>query len=57
MVDEAVRDVERHVVLWDDDHARQICDYSSLQQTVVRKFWNQLETKLVFFCLFFFVGF
>ncbi|CAF0984747.1 unnamed protein product [Adineta steineri] len=34
IVDEAVRDVERHVMLWDDEHARQIDTQSSLQQIV-----------------------
>ena len=37
MVVEAVRDVERHVMLWDDAHARQIDDQSSVQQIVVRR--------------------
>jgi hypothetical protein len=36
IVDEAVRDVERHVMLWDDDHARLIDNQSSLQQIMVK---------------------
>jgi len=38
IVDEAVRDVERHVMLWDDDHTRQIDNQSSFQQIVVNRF-------------------
>ncbi|CAF0724903.1 unnamed protein product [Rotaria sp. Silwood1] len=34
IVDQAVRDVERHVMLWDDDHARQIDHQSPVQQIV-----------------------
>ncbi|UJR25853.1 hypothetical protein I4U23_007203 [Adineta vaga] len=34
IVVETVRDVERHVMLWNDDHAREINDQSSLQQIV-----------------------
>jgi hypothetical protein len=37
IVDEAVRDVERHVMLWDDDQARLIDNQSSLQQIVVKR--------------------
>ncbi|CAF2051055.1 unnamed protein product [Rotaria magnacalcarata] len=33
-VDDAVRAVERHVMLWNDDHARQIDNLSSIQQIV-----------------------
>ena len=35
VVDDAVRDVERHVMLWNDDHARQIEPQSALQQIAV----------------------
>ena len=37
MVDEAVRDVERRVMLWDDEHAQVIDRQSSVQQIVVRR--------------------
>jgi hypothetical protein len=36
IVDQAVRDVERHVMLWDEDHARLIDNQSSVQQIMVR---------------------
>ncbi len=36
-VDEAVRDVERHVMLWDDEQARLMDNQSSLQQIVVKE--------------------
>ena len=34
-VDAAVRDVERHVMLWNDGHARQIDSETSFQQIMV----------------------
>lgn len=52
IVDEAVRDVERHVTLWDDEHARQIDDQSSLQQIVVNKFSISYLRKLLFILYF-----
>ena len=36
-VEQTVRDVERHVMLWDEDHARLIDNQSSIQQIVVRR--------------------
>jgi hypothetical protein len=36
-VDEAVRDVERHVMLWDDEQARLMDNQSSLHQIVVKE--------------------
>ena len=37
IVEDAVRDVERHVMLWSDQHARQINDRSSVEQILVNK--------------------
>jgi hypothetical protein len=41
-VEQAVRDVERHVMLWDEDHARLIDNQSSIQQIMVRRFKNKI---------------
>jgi hypothetical protein len=52
IVDEAVRDVERHVMLWDDDHTRQIDNQSSFQQIVVKRFLKYISNILVSFLMF-----
>lgn len=48
-MDEAVRDVERHVMLWDDEHAKLIDRQSSVQQIMVRLMRSSKED---FLCLF-----
>ncbi|CAF4982195.1 unnamed protein product, partial [Rotaria socialis] len=45
IVDEAVRAVERHVMLWNDDHARQIDNLSSIQQ-IVQYFQLNIDINL-----------
>lgn len=49
IVDTALRDVERHVMLWNDEHARSIENQSSLQQILVRK-----PNSKIFICKIFF---
>jgi hypothetical protein len=45
-VEQAVRDVERHVMLWDEDHARLIDNQSSIQQIMVRRFYSKILKSL-----------